>query len=43
MIRIRSPTKEKLNSKSIAIGKEKLQSLFLLKRKGEIFNEARND
>ena len=35
MIRIRSPTKEKLNSKSISDWKIKL---FLLKRKGEIKN-----
>lgn len=43
MIRIRSPTKEKLNSKSISDWKRKTSIAFLLKRKGEIFNEARND
>ena len=38
MIRIRSPTKEKLNSKSISDWKMKLSVAFLLKRKGEIKN-----
>ena len=39
MIRIRSPTKEKLNSKSISDWKSKKSGrFFLLKRKGEIKN-----
>ena len=44
MIRIRSPTKKKLNSKSISDWKSNTSGRgFFLKRKGEIFNEARND
>ncbi|HFE9180817.1 hypothetical protein [Streptococcus agalactiae] len=43
MVRIRSPTKENQIARVSAIGKEKTPIAFLLKRKGEIFNEARND
>ena len=43
MIRIRSPTKKKVNRMSISDWKRKTPIAFLLKRKGEIFNEARND
>ena len=39
MIRIRSPTKEKLNSKSIAIGKVILLVAFFIERKRRNFNE----
>ena len=43
MIRIRSPTKEKLNSKSIAIGKVILLVAFFIEMKRRNFNETRND
>ena len=43
MIRIRSPTKEKVNSISISDWKRKNSNRFFIERKGEIFNEARND
>ena len=43
MIRIRSPTKKKLNRKSISDWKRKSSGRFFIERKGEIFNEARND
>ena len=43
MIRIRSPTKEKLNSKSISDWKRKTPVAFFIELKGEIFNEAGND
>ena len=43
MIRIRSPTKKKLNRKSISDWKRNTPVAFLLNWKGEIFNEAGND
>ncbi len=44
MIRIRSPTKKKVNRMTISDWKRKNSGrFFLFKRKGEIFNEARND
>ena len=44
MIRIRSPTKEKLNSKSISDWKIKLSVAFFIEKKKENkINEAGND
>lgn len=43
MIRIRSPTKKKVNRMTISDWKRKNSNRFFIERKGEIFNEARND
>ena len=43
MIRIRSPTKKKVNRMTISDWKRKNSNRFFIEKKGEIFNEARND